>query len=171
MDNVMVLWFFVISIPHRNIITSCSPLGVKELMLQFWVLVPEEKQNYISQRTVHCSITVFCSEGKIKTVCRSRDLPFWSSDSSLLQVPYRLILLRVRPSVFGHSLILFNLLSSIPIILYYIVLHRVILHFDIFFSKFVYPQIIVAVLFLGPSPYPFPLSLSQGGGLWVPSPH
>lgn len=63
----------------------------------------------------------------------------------------------------------FDLLASIPIILYYIVLHRVILHFDIFFSKFVYPQIIVAVLFLGPSPFPF--SLSQGGGLWVPSPH
>ena len=31
--------FFVI-----GIITSCTALGVKELMLQFWVPIPEEKK-------------------------------------------------------------------------------------------------------------------------------
>jgi len=38
--------------PLFHIITSCSTLGVKELMLQFSVLVPEKK-NYIPQRTSH----------------------------------------------------------------------------------------------------------------------
>jgi len=59
-------WFydFLLLVFH---ITSCSALGVKELMLQFRVPTPEE--NYISQRTV-------CSEGKMKTVRTSLDLPF-----------------------------------------------------------------------------------------------
>jgi len=48
-----------------HIITSGTVLGVKELMLQFrgssivlGIPVSEEKKNYISQRTVHCSVTV-----------------------------------------------------------------------------------------------------------------
>ena len=56
-----------------HIITSGTVLGVKELMLQFrgssivlGIPVSEEKKNYISQRTVHCSVSVFHSEGEIK---------------------------------------------------------------------------------------------------------
>ena len=52
--------------------TSCNALGVKELMFQFRGLLivldkpVSEEKNCISQRTVHCSVSVLCSEGKIK---------------------------------------------------------------------------------------------------------
>ena len=52
---VMVLWF-LISVFH--VIISCSALGVKKLVLQFWVPVTEEKKNYFPQRTVCCSVTI-----------------------------------------------------------------------------------------------------------------
>jgi len=55
---------------------SCSALGIKELMLQFWVPVPEERKNYISQRTVCCSVTISAQREKIKGLHRSVDLPF-----------------------------------------------------------------------------------------------
>jgi len=45
--------FYDFGLAVFHIITSHSALGVKELMLQFWVPVPEEKKNYISQRTLH----------------------------------------------------------------------------------------------------------------------
>ena len=43
---------FWLSVFH--IVISCSAPGVKELMLRFWVPVPEEKKNYIPQGTL-CS--------------------------------------------------------------------------------------------------------------------
>ena len=49
-----VSWFYDFWLLEFHIITSCSTLGVKDLMLQFWVPVPEEKMTYISQRTL-CS--------------------------------------------------------------------------------------------------------------------
>lgn len=63
----------VSSISHHSIKTSCSALGVKELILQFWEPVPEEKKNYISLRTIFCSVTVFHPEGKIRTVLIEKD--------------------------------------------------------------------------------------------------
>ena len=78
--SVMVLWF-LLSVLH--IITSCSAMDVKELMLQFHGLsivpgipVSEEKKNYISQRIFHCSVSIFHSEGKIKLLA-SHKTPFF----------------------------------------------------------------------------------------------
>ena len=45
--NKYLSWFYDFWLLVFHIITSCSALGVKELMLQFWVPVPEEKKNYV----------------------------------------------------------------------------------------------------------------------------
>jgi len=47
-----VSWFYDFWFSVFHIITSCNALGVKELMLQVWLPVPEE-ENYILQRTLH----------------------------------------------------------------------------------------------------------------------
>ena len=129
-------------------------------MLQVWVPVPEEK-NYRLHPPEGCSL--FCyhfhSEGKIKHFVDDQTPIFLNRPSglSLLLVPYHSSLLRVRPSVFGCSLS-FDLLASNLIISYYIVLPCIILHSEILLvNQFVFPQIVAAVLFLGPSPYPFPI--------------
>ena len=118
------------------IIPSCRALGVRELTLQFqgllifWVpgtcILFLEEKNYISQRTFHCSISVFCAEGKIKLFAGHKKSPF---PFPLLLVSVVCVLpshlafsIRVRPLVFAHSHILFVFfLASVPIILYYIV--------------------------------------------------
>jgi len=75
------MFFFLLSVFH--VITSCSALGVKELMLQFHALLifpdtwfSEMKKNYISQKT-----SLFCFHlpfrGKDKTAHESRDFPFF----------------------------------------------------------------------------------------------
>jgi len=77
--NVVVLWFWL-SVFH--IITSCSALGIKELMLQFHGLLIfpgtwfSKEKNYTRQRTLHCSVSASFSERKIKTVCRLQDTLF-----------------------------------------------------------------------------------------------
>ena len=70
-----------------HIITSCRALGVKELMLQFHGLLVfpgtrfSEEKNYIFQEA-HCSISIFCSERRIKTVHKSWNAPFLPSSCS-----------------------------------------------------------------------------------------
>ena len=49
-------WFYNFWFLVFHVITPCSALGVKVLMLQFLAPVPEEKKNYILQKTVHCSV-------------------------------------------------------------------------------------------------------------------
>jgi len=70
----------------------------------------------------------------------------------------------VNPSVLDTlSLILFNLLASIPIILYCIVLSHMLLSYLINYL----PLLTATVLFLGPSHYLFPLFPSPFHRAWV----
>jgi len=65
-----------------HIITSSGALGDKELMLLLHGLeivlgIPVSKENYYtSQRTFHCSVSVFPFRGKDKTVCTHKRSPF-----------------------------------------------------------------------------------------------
>ena len=78
---VMILWFLLLLF---YIITSCSALGVKELMLQFQVPSSQKRTTYyIPQRTLRCSVSIFCSEQKIKLHVRRHSL------SLLLLIPTR----------------------------------------------------------------------------------
>ena len=114
-------------------------------------------------------VSVFCSERKIKlSACHKTPL----FPSLLISVVYVLpsclaFSVRERPSVFGHSLILFDLLASIPIILY---LYWVILHSDILFSKLTF--LLRLLLFcVQAHPYPFPFfPFSLFLGLWSSCP-
>jgi len=69
-------WFYDVWLLVFHIITSCSAQGVKELMLQCRVPVPGEKNNYIPQRTVCCSVTISAQREKINTVRRPLNFPF-----------------------------------------------------------------------------------------------
>ena len=51
-------WFYDFWLLVLHIITSCSALGIKVLMLQFRAPVPEEKRNYIPQKTVQCAVII-----------------------------------------------------------------------------------------------------------------
>lgn len=75
-------WFYDFLLLVFYIIALCSALEVKGLMLQvhgslivLGTQISEEKKNYvrIPQWTSHCSVPVFRSEGKIKTVHRPQD--------------------------------------------------------------------------------------------------
>ena len=101
-------WFYDFGLLGFHVITSCNVLGVKELMLQFWVPVPEEKKNYVPQMTLH-------SEGRWSPW---QDHETWLS--SLLLVPTAHLSIKVRPLAFGHFLIIFDFLTPILIILSYI---------------------------------------------------
>ena len=68
-------WFYVWLLVF-HIITSCSTLRVKELMFQVWVPVPEQKNYYIPQRTICCSVIISAQGEKIKGLRRSPDSPF-----------------------------------------------------------------------------------------------
>ena len=83
----------------------------------------QKRRRATSPRRLHCFVSIFHSEGKINCSPDTR-CPFF-----LLLLVFLCVLPscltfsdNVRPSVFGQSLILFDLLVSIPIILYYIVL-------------------------------------------------
>ena len=127
---------FLSSVLHT--ITSYRALRVKELMLQFCGLsifpgtwFSEEKNNCISQKT-HCSVSVFHSEGKIKVVHKSWDIPSVPALSAVRAPQPSAFSITVRPSVLD-TLILFISLSS-----NYIVLYCVILHSDTILSKWVF---------------------------------
>ena len=131
----MVLWF-LLSVLH--IITSCSALEVIELMLQFhWSLIVlgipvSEENNYVSQRAAHCSASVFHSEGKIKLLADHETplFPFLLVLAVRMLPSHVTFSIRVRPSVFGHSLshfIWFITLNSSYIVLYCVILHSNIL--------------------------------------------
>ena len=91
-----VSWFYDFWLLVFHIITPCSALGVKELMLQFcgsWI-VPgtwfSEEKNYILLTPQDLVLLCFCFlfRGKDKTVHRSRDvscfLPLCSSQLNIL---------------------------------------------------------------------------------------
>jgi len=102
-------WFcdFWLSVFH--IIASCGALRVKELMFEVWVPVPEDK-NYIPQRTL----------------VSERQSPWQGHETRLFSL--LLILTACLTSAleqglqFLDTLIEFDLLASILIVLYYIVL-------------------------------------------------
>ena len=124
-NHVMVLWF-LLSVVH--IITSHSALGDKELLLQFCrlliVQVPalrRERVNYSSQKT---SLFLFPFRGKDRTDWESQDCnPFSFCLPLRCELPSHLTFsIRVKSLVFGHSH-LFDLLTTIPIILFYLTFH------------------------------------------------
>jgi len=53
-----VSWFYDFWLSVFHIIMSCSALGVKVLMFPFCVPVPEEKKDYIPQKTVCCAVII-----------------------------------------------------------------------------------------------------------------
>jgi len=121
LSDVMGLWLLLMVF---HIITSLSAMRVKELMHQFCGLLVV--LGYLSQkrRTTdpgRLFISIFHSEGKIKLLAGHKMSPFPFLLISVL--PSCLAFsIRVRPLVFD-SLILFDLLASVPIILYYLTFH------------------------------------------------
>ena len=125
-EVVSCFYDFLLSIFHM--MTSCSALGVKDLMLQFHGLPVflgtwfSEEKNYIPQGTLHFH---FPFRGKDKTVSRSRaaSFPFLLILACMLPSPLSLSI-RVRPLVFWtHSLILFISFNPNYIVLYFVTLH------------------------------------------------
>ena len=125
-------WFcdFWLSVFH--IITCFSALGVIELMLRFSVLF--DSSGYFSQKRrttspgrLHCSVSIFHSEGKIKLFGSHETVLLVSAHPcSLCSLAFSPSAFRVIPSVFRHSLShLLDLFASIPIILYYTVLSHI----------------------------------------------
>ena len=123
----MVLWFLLLVF---HIIMPCNALGIKELMHQFCVLpifpgtrLSEEKKNYKSLRTSQFHFC-FLFRGKDEAAHKSQGCPFPYCSSLLSVLPSHLTFsIRVRLLVLDTlSIILFDLLSSVPIILYYIML-------------------------------------------------
>ena len=53
----LLSWFYGVWLFVFHIVTSCSALGVKELMLQVWIPVSEGSY-YIYQRNVHFSAVI-----------------------------------------------------------------------------------------------------------------
>ena len=94
----------------------------------------EELHTTYPWRTLHCSVSIFHSDGKIKLSAYHETSLFFAF--LLILAIHLTFSIRVRPLVLGHSLLLY-LLASIPTVLYCIVLQCVILHFDILFSKLV----------------------------------
>ena len=153
-------------------------------MLQFhglWIVLGtwfSEEKNYMLHTPEDFALFVFpfsVQREKIKTVHKTLSLPLFDCLAHLCSQLYHLSLLRVKPSVFRtlyFSLILFDLLSSIPIILYSVVLQHVILHSNNLFSKTVcFSSDCCHYGFFRPISLPFPFFLSQGVGPWVPPPH
>ena len=118
-----VSWFYDFGLLVFHIITSCIALGVKELMLQVLVPVPEENY-YIPQRTVRCSVIISSQGEQIKALVGHLKSPF----SCQVLLPSAQpnctthLSIKVRPLAFRHYLIIVDLLAPILIILYYIVL-------------------------------------------------
>ena len=69
-------WSYDIWLSVFHIIRSCSALGVKELMIQFQVPVPEKK-NYILQRNLCYLCFHFSLKQKIKNVHKTFFLPIF----------------------------------------------------------------------------------------------
>jgi len=109
-------------------------------MLQFHGLsvVPgipvSEEKNYISQKTVHCSVSIFHSEGKILFAGHETSPFSLSAHLCSMYAPSHFVFsIRVTPSVFARSPSHFILFIGFNYS--YIVLHFVILHSNILFSK------------------------------------
>jgi len=119
----------------------------------FWVPGSQNRRTtYPSRLSLFCFHFPF--RRKDQTGQESRGCPFfYCSSLRCVLLSHLTFSIRVRPSAFGHSLILFDLLASIPIILYYSVLTCILISYLV--NQFVSPQIIA--LFLGPSLYPFSL--------------
>ena len=140
------------------------PLNIKSSSV--WVQVVEH-QHRLSREVVSafldvskgylgmglcCSASIFHSEGKIKLFSDHKTLSLLPFCLAWLDITFSI---RVRPpGFFGHSLILFDLLTSIPIILYYRVLSCILLSYLV--NKLSSSDRFV--LFLGPSFYPFSFS-------------
>ena len=46
-----------------------------EFLIVLAIAVSEDKEGYTSQRTAGCSVSVFCSEGKIKLLAGHKTVP------------------------------------------------------------------------------------------------
>ena len=155
-------WFSVF-----YIITSCSALGVKELMLQVQVRVPEEKNYYIPQRTLHSSDIISAQGKQIKALVGHLTFPF---DHQAHLIPTACLVTALEQSLWlSDTLIIFDLLAPILIILYYSVLSCIPISYLV--NQFVSPQIITAVLFWCLTLSFIPFSLFGGTHPWVPLPH
>ena len=149
-------WFYDFWLWVFHIITSCSALGVKELLFQFCAPVWKRRTTY--PRTL-CIQRRDITPGKV-----IRPSLFRLSSSLLLILTTRLTCSSVRPSNFGHFLIIFDLLASILIVLHYSVLSCILIPYLV--NYFVSPQIIAAVFnYLGS-----PVSLSGGADSRIPLP-
>jgi len=135
-------------------------------MLQVQVSVPEVKNYYISQRTVHCSVIIFALWEQIKGLHRLPDCHFISNRLACLCCSSH-DSIKVRPLDFGHSLTSFDLLASILIKLYCIILYySVILHSNNLVKQCVSSQIVASFFFfLSPSLYVF--FLFPFSGAWI----
>ena len=159
----MVLWFLLLVF---HIITSCSALGVKELMLQLHGLSVflgtwfSQEKNYINQQTfiVTFPVSIFHLEGKIK-------LPSHEIGSFFYCLPLQCILpshltfsARVKSSVLDT----FSFIWFISFNSNYIVLHCVISHSTGIFSELVFSLSLLPLFrfVFRPSSLPFsPFSL------------
>jgi len=114
--NTKLSWFYDFWLSVFHIITSCSALGFKELMLQFRAPVPKRRGTTYPRRL--CIQREDKIPGKI-----TRPSLFWLS-SLLLDPSVRLtsVLWWGLSTFWTLSLIIFDLLASVLIILYYRVL-------------------------------------------------
>ena len=144
--DLRLSWFYDFWLTVLHIITSCSALGVKVLMFLFQV--PAQKR-----RTTHLR-GLFVQRGDI-TPGKITWGPF-VFPLALLPAAHpdrrHHLSTTVRPTAFRYSLIIFDLLASILIILYYSVLSCIPISYLV--NQYVSPQIIAAVFnYLG-----FPVS-------------
>jgi len=108
--NTGLSWFYAVRLSVFHILSSCSALWVKELVFQFWVPVPKEK-NYIPQ----------------STLLLERRKNTWQSHKSGSLFPSAhpnctsRLSIGVRLSIFGHSLYWFIIFNSNYIVLYCII--------------------------------------------------
>ena len=115
-------WFYDFWSLVFHIITSCSALGVKELMLQFWA--PVQKRRTTFPRRLFTVLFSFLLRGNTYKALVGYLISLFSIirlSCCCLSRPHAI---SVRPSDFSDTLflIIFDLLTSILIILHYGVL-------------------------------------------------
>jgi len=140
---LMMLWFYNFWLSVFHIKTSCSALGVKELMLRFEAPVRKRRTTYPRRLCIQ--------RGDITPGKVARPSLFWFS--SLLFDPTECLTSALWWGLsisWTLSLIIFDLLASIIIILYYSVLSCFLIPYLV--NYFVSPQIVAAVFNYSGSP-------------------
>ena len=135
----MVFWFYDFcyrySTAYHHVVhwelksqsSSVSSWSISMDCQQFWVYLCQKRRITTDPRRLHYSVSVFQSAGKIKLFGSHNTAPSFSACLCGVLPSCLAFGIRVRPSVLD-PLILFDLLASIPIILYYIVLSRIRYH-------------------------------------------